>query len=54
MAFTMTCKVKRVIDKVPEYEQLRQQKIEANTRKLESLGLPALVAAVLPETNLKR
>ena len=42
MAFTTTCKVKRVILEVLEYEQLRRQKIEANTRKLESLGPPTL------------
>ena len=39
MACAMTCKVKHVIEEVPKYEQLRQQKIEANTKKLESLGL---------------
>ena len=54
MVFTMTCKAKRVIEEVLEYDQLRRQKIKANFRKLESLGLPALMAMVLPVTNLKR
>jgi hypothetical protein len=37
-----------------EYERLRCFKIEANRRKLESLGLLALVASVQPATTLKR
>ena len=54
MAYTMTCKGKRVIKEVPEYEQLRWQKIEANTRKLVFLGLPTLMAAIKVASNLER
>lgn len=37
-----------------KYERLRRQKIEANTRKLELLGLLALAATVKPAIDLKR
>jgi hypothetical protein len=50
----MICWSKHVIENVPKYEQLRQQKIKANTKKLKSLGLPALAAPLLPATTLKK
>jgi hypothetical protein len=37
-----------------EYERLRRSKIEANRRKLESLGFLALAASVQPAAILKR
>ena len=54
MTCAMTCDSKRGIQQEIEYERLRREKIEANTRKLESLGLLALAAAVKPATDLKR
>ena len=51
---TMTCDSKRVIKEEIEYERLRHHKIEANIRKLESLGLLALATAVKPVIDLKR
>ena len=50
----MTCGVKQLSDEESSYEKLRRQKIEANTIKLESLGLLALAAAVKPATGVKR
>ena len=54
MTCAMTCDSKRAIQQEMEYERLRREKFEANTRKLESLGLLALVAAVKSVTDLKR
>ena len=54
MACAMTHDSKCAIQEEIEYERLRRQKIEANTRKLESLGLLTLAAAVRPAINLKR
>ena len=54
MTCAMTCDSKRAIQHETEYERLRREKIEANTGKLESLGLLALAAAVKPATDLKK
>ena len=54
LACPMTCGVKQLSDEESSYKKLRRQKIEANTIKLESLGLLALAAAVKPATEVKR
>ena len=53
MAYAVISGATYVIEEETPYEKLRRQKIETNTRKLESLGLLALAAAVEPATNLK-
>lgn len=46
--------MKQVVKEESSYEKLRREQIEANTKKLEFLGLLALAAAVKLAMDLKR